>query len=218
MDRFTVIDIETENTGYDVMNDNKRIISIQMYDSAEGTIFYDGSDKNTIVAAKSTILSQIDQSYKFVGFNIRNFDAVFLNRFLGIEIPDELILEISEMPQMAKIRTRLGKKNPRLLDICKHLGIDCAHKKMMDDVSVKFRSLPDVIRIAKEAAEKLSKDRGWGYDFSYNMALDRIAGGMGILESFNDFVSKGGDTNSLFYRYAMGDVFTEHRLFEELRK
>lgn len=30
MNNFVVLDIETENTGYDIKNDNKRIISLQL--------------------------------------------------------------------------------------------------------------------------------------------------------------------------------------------
>lgn len=218
MDRFVVIDIETENTGYDIMEHNKRIISVQLFDGSDGTIFYDGSDKNSIPDAKSAILSQIDQNYKFVGFNIRNFDALFLNKFLGITIPRTQIVDISEMPNMEKVRKELTKNYPSLLETCKHLGIDCSHKTKMDELSVKYRNLPDVTKLAREGAEKMVKERGWSYDFSYNRALDKVAGGMAIFDSFNEFVRARGDVNSLFYRYAMGDVFTEHRLFEALQK
>jgi hypothetical protein len=31
----------------------------------------------------------IEQDHRFVGFNIRKFDAFFLNTFLGIKIPEE---------------------------------------------------------------------------------------------------------------------------------
>jgi hypothetical protein len=41
---------------------------------------------------------------------------------------------------------------------------------------------------------------------------------MAILDSFNEFVRSGGNTNSLFYRYAMGDVFSEQQLFETLKE
>lgn len=218
MDKITVLDIETENIGYDIMGHNKRIISIQMYDGQNGSIFYDGSSKNTLNEAKSIIESQIAEDYKFVGFNIRNFDVFFIKKFLGIEISDNHIIEISEMPPMTKIREKLGKNRPRLVDICNHLGIECIHKNMMDEKSLKFKNQSNVVILAKEGAEKWVKERGWGYDFSYNLALDKISGGMAILESFNEFITNEGDTSSLFYRYAMGDVFSEHELFEVLKK
>lgn len=207
MDKITVLDIETENTGYDIMGHNKRIISIQMYDGQKGSIFYEGSYKNTIDEAKSIIKTQLREDYKFVGFNIRNFDAFFIKEFLGIEISANNIVEISEMHQMDQIREKLRKNRPRLVDICNHLGIECSHKNMMDEISVNFKNQPNVIAMAKEGAEKWVKERGWSYDFSYNLALDKVAGGMAILESFNEFVKSGGNTFSLFYKYAMGDVF-----------
>jgi hypothetical protein len=218
MEKLTVIDIETENTGYDIMKHNKRIISVQMFDGREGSIFYDGSSENSIDAAKSNIKSQIRENYKFVGFNIKNFDTPLIKEFLGIEIPSGQILEIGEMPRMNTIREKLGKNRPRLFDICDYLGIECSHKNIMDSLALKLKSRPDVMALAKEGAEKFIKERGWSPDFSYKYALEKVSGGMAILDSFNEFVRSGGDTNSLFYKYAMGDVFAEYRLFEMLNK
>lgn len=218
MDKLTVLDIETENTGYDIMKHNKRIISVQMFDGLEGSIFYDGSDKNSIDAAKTNIKSKTDEGCKFVGFNIRNFDVPLIKEFLGIEIHSGQILEISEMPQMNIIREKIGKTRPRLVDVCDYLGVECSHKNLMDDLSMKLRSRPDVISLAKEGAEKFIKERGWSSDFSHKYAIEKVAGGMAILDSFNEFVRNGGNTNSLFYKYAMGDVFSEHQLFDTLTK
>lgn len=217
MEKLIVLDIETENTGYDIMNHNKRIISIQLYDGNDCSIFYDGADKNTLAVGKFRLESLISQNYAFVGFNVRNFDVFFLNKFLGIQIPRNQILDIGEMPNMQHVREKLGKKKPRLEEICDGLGIDCSYKKMMNKLSVKFRDLPGVLAMAKEGSEKWVKELGWGQAFSYNLALDKIAGGMAILESFNEF-ARNGDINSLFYRYAMGDVFAEHQLFLKMQK
>lgn len=218
INRIVTLDIETENTGYDIMKDNKRIISVQMFDGHESSIFYDGSDKNSVGAAKSNIKSQIDEGYKFVGFNIRNFDIPLIKEFLGVEIPAAQIVEIGEMQKMRDIKQRIGKDWPKLVEICDFLGIECSHKNIMDEHSLKFKNLPHVIKLAKEGAEKLQKEKNWSYDYSYNRVLDKISGGMAILDSFNEFVRSGGDTNSLFYKYAMGDVFSEHHLFETLKK
>lgn len=218
MDRFVVLDIETENTGYDVMAHNKRVISVQLFDGTEGKLFYDGSEDNSIAAAKTAILSHIDRNDRFVGFNVRNFDATLLNKFLGIAIPSEQIVEISEMPKMDLIRRALGRNYPSLVETCKHLGVDCSHKKMMDDYALTFRNLPDVLKMVKEGAAKMIETKGWTPNYAYNRILEKITGGMAILESFNEFVIAKGDVNSLFHKYAMGDVLTEYRLFEELQK
>ena len=216
MDKILVLDIETENQGYDVMNDNKRIISIQLNDGTTQSIFYADSIDCSLDVGKNILQSKIDENIFFVGFNIRNFDALFLNKFLDIQIPSEQILDISEMPQMESIRGKLGKKRPRLIEICEHLKIDCAHKNLMDNSSEKFKKLPDVIELAKSGAQKWHDEKGWGYNFSYDFALRMISGGMAIMESYNDFVKNNGSSDTLFYKYAMGDVFSEYELFKFL--
>jgi hypothetical protein len=218
MDKLTVLDIETENTGYDIMKHNKRIISVQMFDGSTGRLFYDGSESSPIGDAKEAILSQMDDGYGFVGFNVRNFDVPLIKEFMGVEIPSGQVMEIGEMPPMDSIRQRLGKQRPRLFDVCDHLGIECSHKGIMDELSMRFRSRPDVVALAKEGADNLVKEKGWSLGFSQDYALGKVAGGMAILESFNEFVNSGGSMDSLFYKYAMGDVFSEHRFFEALKK
>jgi len=199
------------------MEDNKRIISIQLLDEKTTKIYYDGSENNNLTVAKQDLLSMIENNKNFLGFNIRGFDTKFIKKFLGIEIPGSQIIEISEMAAMDKIRGRLNKKRPRLLEVCNLLQIDCSHKMLMNERSSKFKILPDVIEKAKEGASKWRDVKGWGYDFSYNLALDIIGGGMAILEAFNEFVEAKGDPNSLFYQYAMGDVFTEKEVYLKLK-
>lgn len=215
MDKVTVIDIETENTGHDIMNHNKRILSIQTYDGIEGRIFYDGSDKDDIDAGKSHIMSLIDRGYNFAGFNIRNFDTVLLKQFLNIDIPRNSILEIGEMPRMNEIRRQLKNSYPSLFQTCSHLGIECSHKGLIDGLAADFKKLPNVMATAKIEADKKVK-RGEEYQRAYDKILNKIAGGMAILESFNDFLKSGGSVSAVFYRYAMGDVFSEYRLFKAL--
>lgn len=218
MEKLTVIDIETENTGYDIMKHNKRIISVQMFDGNTGKLFYDGSASNSISAAKEALLSQIDDGYKFVGFNVRNFDVPLIKNFMGVEIPFGQIIEIGEMPQMNDVRQNLGKQWPRLFEVCDHLGIECSHKGLMNNLSSRLQSRPDVIALVKIGAENLAKEKGSTPEYWHNRTLAKIAGGVAILESFNEFVGSGGNTDSLFYKYAMGDVFSEYRLFEALKK
>lgn len=83
---------------------------------------------------------------------------------------------------------------------------------------MKLWNRPDIVALAKDGAEKLIRERGWSSDFSYKYALKKVSGGMAIMDSFNEFVRSGGDPNSLFYKYAMGDVFLEHQLFNTLNK
>jgi len=212
------LDIETENTGYDIMGDNKRIISVQVLDENNSQIYYDGSESNNLEIAKKDLRSMITSGKHFLGFNIRNFDVHFIKEFLGIEIPSSQIIDIGEMPEMEKIRQQLNKKRPRLEQVCNLLGVDCTHKVTMNQRSQKFKELPEVIQKAKEGATKWQNELGWNGDFSYNLALDRISLGMAIMESFEEFQKSGGGQNSFFYQYAIGDVLAESRLYAILNQ
>ena len=85
MTKTIVIDIETENTGYDIMGDNKCILSVQTYDGNESVIYYDGSDTNDLSSAKRFLEEEIGMDTKFVGFNVRNFDVRFIGEFMDVE-------------------------------------------------------------------------------------------------------------------------------------
>jgi len=213
---IVTLDIETENTGYDIMNDNKRIISVQILNENEPKIYYDGSESSSLDQAKKDLQTWIENEKSFLGFNLKGFDIPLIKKFLDIEIPSPQIIEISEMKKMNDIRQKLGKNRPRLVEICDLLGIDCSHKTLMDQQALDFKKLPEVVQKAEEGAKKWTTELGWGYDFSQRLALDRIAGGMAIFEAFNEFVRTNGDENSLFYKYAMGDVFTENSLYCKL--
>lgn len=211
------LDIETENTGYDIKEDNKRIISIQLLGEDNGEIYYDGAKINNLEFATKELYSMIDSKKNFLGFNIKNFDVPIIKKFLGVDIPESQVIEISEINVMNDIRRRIGKNKPRLTEICKLVGVNCTHKDIMDQRAQKFRQLPEVIQKAKEGAAKWQKERGWSSDFSYNLALDMICGGMAIMETFDEFVKLNGDKNSFFYQYAMGDVRTEYELYLKLK-
>lgn len=217
MAEIIVIDIETENTGYDVMKHNKRILSIQTYDGNDGHIYYDDSD-NDLSAAKDILNENIESGKKFVGFNVRNFDVRFIKEFLQVDIPSSQIIDIGEMPNMQQIKQKMGKDYPRLVDVCDFLGIECSHKNIMDNYVQSFRDIPEVISNEKDAVTVWEKEKPWwSSDYAYNRALNSIAIGMSILKSFNEFVDSNGSSNSLFYKYAMGDVYSEYALYEKVK-
>ena len=217
MTETIVIDIETENTGYDVMGDNKRILSVQTYDGNESRIYYDGSDKNDLSSAKRFLEEQIGVGTKFVGFNVRNFDVRFIREFMDVDIPNSQIVDIGELQKTNDIKQKMGKNWPRLVELCDFLEIECSHKNLMDDQSIVFKNLPHVIELAKEGAEKWGKEKGWSHNYSYNRALNSISLGMAIMKSFEDFVQTGGNTDSLFYKYAIGDVISEYLLYQKVK-
>ena len=214
---IVTLDIETENTGYDIMEDNKRIISIQLMEGTKTKIFYDGAKTDSIEAGENKLHSLIESGKNFVGFNIRNFDVRFIKKFLGIEISASQIIEISEMPKMNNIRKHLRNDWPRLVDCCEFMDVECSHKGLMDEQSNRLKKRPDVIKKAKEGAVALQERRGWSFNYAYNRALDKISGGTAILEAFNEFVGSKGDPNTIFYQYAMGDVFSENALYLKMK-
>jgi len=47
---------------------------------------------------------------------------------------------------------------------------------------------------------------------------EKIAGGIAILDAFNEFVDSGGKQDKLFYRYAMKDIQVESELYNRILK
>jgi len=210
------LDIETENTGYDIEKDNKRVISIQLLDGTNGKLYYENAPYADLTVAKDRIIALMQAGDSFLGFNI-SFDVRRIKEFLGVAIPSTQIVEITELPAMEFVRQALQRRKPRLEEVCKVLEIPCTHKEIMTKRSDKFKQLLHVIDKAKEGANKFQNERGWSYDFSYGYALDKICGGMAILDSFNEFVRTKGDTQTDFYKYAIGDIVTEKELFLKLK-
>ncbi len=213
-----VIDIETENTGADVMADNKRIISVQIGDSINQELYYaDARDPlQSLAQAKSRIASLVREGNVLAGYNVKGFDILFLKQFLGVDIPNANVLEIMDMEEMAQLRNRLGKRYLRLEEACMEFGISPDHKRLMDKRAEPFKSNPEILARADTAAQKLVTTKGWSFEWSRGHALDKIAGGHAILASYQEFVSKGGSKDTLFYTYAIGDVVCEYKLWQAL--
>src|SRR5438270_8612940 len=103
-EKFTVIDVETENTGYDIIEDNSRIISIQFNDGMSQELYY--ADSN-LSSANEKIRSLINDRYTFVGYNVVNFDVAMLKKLLDIEIPRSQVIDIAELQKMVQLKARL---------------------------------------------------------------------------------------------------------------
>lgn len=215
---YLIIDIETENTGSDVMKDNKRIISVQIGDDTEQELYYTDSEdpRFTLAMAKERIVSLLAQRVIFTGYNIKGFDIPILKQFQGIEILDSSLLELSQTTAVSNLCLQKGRKSLRLEEICSHLGIDSSHKEEMNRKAEMYKTRPDVIAQAEEEARNLVSCKGWTPSFSYNYALDKIAGGNAILDAYKDFVASKGSVNTLFYRYAVEDVISEFKLLKRI--
>jgi len=214
---LVTLDIETENTSHDI-NDNKRIISVQMLVQDKPLLYYDGAPMMNLHSAVEKLKSMIANRDSFVGFNVRNFDAPLIDRFLAVQIPSTQIIEITELPAMDFIRTSVRKPRPRLEEACNCLEIDCRHKEIINNRALKLKQDATVRKRAEEGAAILKRERGWTHDFCCQFALDKVCGGMAILDTFNEFVANGGNENSDFYKYAIGDVRVENALYNRLKE
>jgi len=217
---YQIIDIETENTGSDIMRDNKRIISVQIGDDTKQELYYADSEdpRFTLAMAKERIESLLSQGVVFAGYNIKGFDIPLLKQFLGVEIPESSLLELSQTTMVTSLCQQRSRNRLRLEEICILLGIDSSHKKEMKRKAETYKTRPEIIAQAQEAARDIASRKGWSLDFSYGYAIDKIAGGNAIFDSYKDFVASKGSINTLFYRYAAGDVISEFRLLKHIMK
>lgn len=212
---YRVIDVETENTGTDVMKDNKRIISVQIGDDTKQSLYWaDSKDPRwNLSSAKKEIKSLLSQGVIFIGYNISNFDVRVLMQFLGVEIPESNILDLCQSPKIAELT---GKNRARFEEVCSACGIEVTHKTRMNKKAEKYKSMEVHKRYATAKAKELVENKGWSLDFSYAYVLDKIAGGNAIYEAYQEFVRRDGQKDTLFYEYAIGDVIAEYQLFKAL--
>ena len=212
---YRIIDIETENTGTDIMEDNKRILSVQIGDDTIQNLYWaDSKDPQwTLASAKKEIASLLSQGVIFSGYNIKGFDVRFLKQFLGVEIPEASILDLCQSP---KITQFTGKNKARLEEACAACGVKVTHKQRMNEKAKKYKSMEAHKDKALAKANELVENRGWSQDFSYNYALDKVAGGNAIYDAYLEFVKSGGQKDTLFYEYAIGDVISEYQLLKAL--
>ena len=214
---YLIIDIETENTGADIMEDNKRILSVQIGDDVKQDLYWaDSVDPRwTLESAKTEIASLLSQGVIFAGYNIKGFDVRFLKQFLGVTIPESNLLDLC-LCQPQKLTQLTGKNKPRLEDACRACGVKVAHKQRMNEKAKKYKLNEAFKKQALTKAEELVKNRDWGFNFSYNYVLDKLSGGNAIYDSYLEFVESGGQKDTLFYEYAIGDVVSEYQLLKVL--
>lgn len=169
----------------------------------------------TLDSAKKEIASLLAQGVTFAGYNIVGFDVRFLKEFMSVEIPESNLLDLClrHKPQLSQLT---GRNKPRLEEACSACGIVVNHKQRMNKQAEKYKTNEAFKKQALVKAEELVKNLGWGFDFSYNYALDKVAGGNAIYDAYLEFVKSGGQRDTLFYEYAVGDVVSEYQLLKKL--
>ncbi len=213
-----VLDIETENLGANVMTDNTRVISIQLGDENNQTLYFADSKKpeNSLDESIKRINLLISEGYVFAGYSIKRFDVPILKELLNIEIPEENILELTHTTRFNNLLRRLGKRYLSLADACAALGINASHKKKMITKAEGYLTRPDILNKAKKEAPVIAKKKGGSVEYAYNESIRKIAGGYAIYDAYIEFVQKDGARDTLFYEYAVGDIVCEYKLFKKL--
>lgn len=97
---LTAIDLEIENIGYDIIADNTRLLSVQLYDGTTAELYYAVAKTNNLAYAGRRIKDMIGDGYQFAGYNKNNFDLVMLKEFLDIEIMRSQVLDIDDLEDM----------------------------------------------------------------------------------------------------------------------
>ena len=214
---YLAIDIETENTGFDIMKDNKRIISVQIGDDTKQNLYWADS-KNplwTLKSAEKEITSLLSQGVIFTGYNVKGFDIPFLKQFLGIEIPQSNILDICHTPDMKAFHNT--NSDWTLECACAKWFVNANHKQKMNAKTEQYKTRQDIIEKAKVGANEIRKTKSWlTPSAAYTKALNKVAGGNAIYDAYLEFVMSGGQENTLFYEYAVGDVVSEYQLLKKL--
>jgi hypothetical protein len=217
--KTTIIDVKTENIGADVMADNRRIISIQIGDSTRQDLYYADASvgERSLFQAIIRVKMLILQGYVLAGYDLKGFEVPLLKRFLAVTIPEANTFDLRDMDSVKRLQQKTGKASLELSEVCSEYRISADHKRLMDEKAEPLKKKQEILVQANEAAKELVA-KGWSSDSSLKYALDTIATGHAILESYEEFVQKGGAGDTLFHKYAVGDVVCEHRLLQALQR
>lgn len=193
------------------MEHNKRIISIQIGDSAKQELYYADSPnpETSLMGAEERINELLDKNTIFSGYNITGFDIPMLKKFLDITIPSNNLMDLNTTPLVTNL---CKQRRLRLEELCTQLNINSSHKDEMNKKAESYKTRPELISQAQEAAREIVNRKGWSYNWTLQRTIDKIAGGYAINDSYKDFVASKGSENTLFYRYAVGDIISEYEL------
>ena len=213
------LDVETENLGADVFADNTRLLSVQIGNDKKQEVYWaDATDPgDSLAAAKKQLESLLIQRVTFAGYNITRFDLPMIKQFLTIEIPQARVLEMTDMEPVLKLKEELRKRGLRLDVVCERFGVPVLHKQKMMDLASELRRRPDIITKANELAPDIKSKKSGSLEYAVNEALDNISLGMAIHEEYEKFAANGGQKDSFFYEYAVGDVISEYQLLQVLK-
>ena len=159
----------------------------------------------------------IAQGCVLAGYGLKGFEVPLLRRFLAVTIPEANTLDLRDMDGVKRLQQKTGRALLELEEVCSEYGIPADHRRLMDEKAEPLKKRQEILAQANEAAKQLVA-KGWNSDSSLKYALDTIVTGHAVLESYEEFVQKGGAGDTLFHKYAVGDVVCEHRLLQALQQ
>jgi hypothetical protein len=217
--KMVFIDVITENAGIDPSTETGRVVSVQLLDGGKQEVYYAESydGDHSLFGAALQIKMFSTRGYTFAGYGVRQFELPALKRFLNIMIPGYMTVDLAESELLVKLRESTKKPLATLDDVCLELGVSLEYRRGIDDIAALAKKRPEVLAKADSAAQQLSSSKGWPLDVSRQYALDRIAAGTAVAESYAEFVEKRGSQDTAFYRYAAGQVVCEHSILQALQ-
>lgn len=212
------IDIETENTGADIDLDNKRIISLQIGNATNVELYYADSKHPAygLPSARDRIAEMLSNGYVFTGYYIEDFDIRNISKFLGISIPPSNFIDLARTDIINSLKR--SHRLYKLEDVCSRYSIPVKHKHRMNEKTETYKTRQDILALADREAPKIARKKGGTVEYARAEAIRKIAGGIAILDSYKEFIEKGGSKDTLFYEYATGDVVCEYLLFEVVKQ
>lgn len=215
---FYSLDIETENEGIGVLNGVKRVLSIQIGTDTNQELYYADSEEKglSLQHGIKRIEQLVDDGYSFSGYNIKGFDLKILKDHYDLAIPQSKVIDLMESDAIKSLKQRTNRTYASLEWVCQAYSIDSSHKKQMDEYSRRYyddtRFKTDAIILGK----MLVSQRGWDPDYCERYALKNLSFKQAIIDTFLEFIKANGSHDSLFYRYAIGDIICEHKLLKAL--
>lgn len=199
------------------MEDNKRIISVQIANANQAEVYYADSPDPTsnLETAKSKLEQFVAKGYVFSGFNIKRFDILLLSHFWNVHFPEASVFDLVSHNGVVGLRQYgiYGLEN-----VCAQYGISVTHKQKMNKRVQSNKVQTDIIAQAKAAASLIVKEKGGTLEFAFDEAIQKISMGRAIYDSYVEFIKNGHRRDSLFYEYAIGDVICERQLLDVLMK
>jgi hypothetical protein len=208
------IDIETENTGVDIYEDNKRILSVQIGNATNVELYYADSKHHAhgLPSARDRIAEMLSNGYLITGYNIERFDIPNMAKFLDIRIPPSDFIDLSRTDFIKSLKLY------KLEDVCSRFNIPVRHKHRMNEKAEAYRTRQEILALADREAPKIVAKKGGTVEYAREEAIRKIAGGTAILDSYKEFVEKEGSKDTQFYEYATEDVICEYHLFEVVKQ